>query len=116
MHFGTDPLVRRRQAVEARVVRRIVSDLLKAGYALSVSDGEYGWLIRRSTNKAAILHQMMEMDEDNLTVFTTDGVRVGGVYFVYGNDGWDVVNDYSVALEHDLAPAMRLCETLEGVM
>ena len=34
------------------------------------------------------------------------------VYLVYGNDGWDVISDYSVKLETELACANALADKL----
>ena len=38
---------------------------------------------------------------------------VSFVFFVYGNEGWEVVNDYGVSLEAAMAPINKWCEALE---
>jgi len=42
------------------------------------------------------------------------GAPSGWVYFVYGNDGWDVVSDYTTNLEAVLKGSGELAERLEA--
>jgi hypothetical protein len=38
----------------------------------------------------------------------------GWVRFIYGNDGWDVINDYTTNLEPVIAGVNALAEKMEG--
>jgi hypothetical protein len=51
---------------------------------------------------------MMSVDEETLCVYKKQNNEInpfeaiGSVFFVYGNDGWDVIADYSVSLEEQM--------------
>jgi hypothetical protein len=113
--------VRKRQAMEVAIVKKIVGDALKAGYTLSVDDGGDELAVYRSRERRAILNALINTDEDRLILERFDcktGARIesGWVRLVYGNDGWDVINDYSGAehIEAVLAGANALAESLEA--
>ena len=110
--FG-DPEVQDRQTIERAIVRQCIADLLAAGYFLTVDDGE-SYPVDHSRDAAEILGAMFSVDQEVLIAYRLDGKRVGSVFFVYGNDGWDVINDYSTGLEDALANTMALAESLES--
>lgn len=92
--------VKMRQLVEREIATAIVSALISAGYRLSTDygDGESAVF----SNKADILKAMFQGDEDRLYVYNNNLDRnkvLGWAYLVYGNDGWDVLSDYTVSLE-----------------
>ena len=103
-----------RIAVEQRIVKRIVDALLAAGYSLQVNDGDYPRPSEPTRNRTEILKELMEVDDEFLAAFHREGEREGWVRFVYGNDGYDVINDYTTNLENVLAPVNAYAETLEG--
>lgn len=96
--------VKMRQKVEREIAVAVIKALLAAGYSLGVNDGEET-TIHHSTDAKAIENAMFTTDEDWLLVFdkeNTDHTDERGdwwVRFIYGNDGWDVINDYCTALE-----------------
>jgi hypothetical protein len=94
-----DESVRPRVKMEQDIVKSVVRSALRAGYALSVYDGEHEY--RRTQAEADVLKDMMETDEDYLYIWDSmsSPVRLGWVYFVYGNGGWDVISDYTVSLD-----------------
>jgi hypothetical protein len=91
--------------LERRIARQIVTDALAAGYSLNLNNGsDESELPSATTNKRKILAAMFQTDQEHLLVYnSSNGQRIGWFFFVYGNDGWDVVNDYTVNLE----PIMR---------
>lgn len=103
--------VKQRQAIEKRIVKHAVSDLLKAGYFLGVNDGEVE-TITRSNDKAAILAAMFTTDQDWLMVYESANApsRFGWISFVYGNDGWDVMSDYTTNLDDVLKSTDELSQ------
>lgn len=101
-------------AIERRVAASTIADLLKAGYTVSVNDGEEITL-RDSTNPAAILEAMFSTDEDYLLA-NGPSLPSGWVRFVYGNDGPDVINDYSTNLTTALAGTVRLCDCIADML
>jgi hypothetical protein len=103
---------RRRIAGEKTVARRVVRDLLAAGYSLSVDDGEET-SVKKSTKFKEIVDAMMTTDEDHLYAHK-QGCKTSFVRFVYGNDSWEVICDYGVSLEEHLKGAHAVCERLEA--
>ena len=78
---------------------------------MAVFDGEEVTL-KPTTDVGSILEAMFTSDEEYMFVHSSDtGERVGFVRFIYGNDGWDVINDYSACLEQALAQADKLAES-----
>ena len=97
----------RRIEVEQDIVTRAVDALLNAGYRLATNDGESVRPDTPTDDRAVILHELMDVDDEWLGVYRNgpfNGPPDGWVRFVYGNDGWDVINDYTVNLEAALQP------------
>lgn len=90
-HLGDAANVRRIKAEQA-IARKIVQRILKAGYVISVFDGEE-YPCKRSADFKAIWDAMGETDEDVLII--RDVVqRIGSITLIWGNDE-DLVSDYS---------------------
>jgi len=107
-----DPSVTRRQKVEQRIASALVSSLLGRGYSLAVAQGGEDEGLA-TTNKRRILALLGECDEDYLFVYSPHLVpRIGWVRLIYGNDGNDVIADYSCNLEPEIAPVSAFAETL----
>lgn len=104
--------VRMRQYVERQIVQAVIDDALLAGYRLAVDDGETRPKI--TTNKAQLMRALFDLDDAQLNVYLADRKQVGWVYFVFGNDGPDVINDHTTNLEGLLARAERLAEYWYG--
>lgn len=109
---GDSPAVRRRQRTEHYICVEVAKALLDAGYLLGVNDGEED-TIRHSRDLKAIVNALFTTDEDWLLVYEDadqdDPLNAAAkedtrpdywVRFVYGNDGWDVVCDYTTGLDH----------------
>lgn len=79
-------------SIEDQIIKATISALLKAGFAVSVNDGEET-TVNRSVNPDLIFTAMKTTDEDYLLVHD------GWVRFIYGNDDTEVINDYTVNLE-----------------
>jgi hypothetical protein len=93
------PSVKPRIRIEQKIARFTVRALLRAGFVLSVYDGEE-ITVSQSSDAAAICNAMFTTDEDYLYVYKPgEKVRFGWVRFVYGNDGYDVICDYTTNLD-----------------
>lgn len=107
--------VKMRQLVEERkIAKAVVKSAIASGYSLGVYDGEE-FTIHHSTDAAAVLAEMFTTDESRLFVYKQDGPQgkmdwFGWVLFIYGNDGWDVVNDYTTNLEPVMGKANALAD------
>jgi len=90
---GENDLARRIKA-ELRMCRAMVNAALAGGNTVSVCDGEE-WVVVNSRDRAAIYAALFSTDEDRIVVRDKAGQRLGWFHLVYGNDGFDVVSDYS---------------------
>ena len=92
-----------RQRVEREIAASAVDALIRAGYAISVDNGDNSegkYEIEKSRDRAAIASSMFQTDEEYvIAVDKHTGKLQGYIFFVYGNDGWDVISDYTVNLD-----------------
>lgn len=109
--------VKFRQHIERKIARATIKALLNAGFTLGVNDGEET-VLRRCTDPKTILAAMFSTDEDYLLVYEGAAAggkkppQIGGVRFIYGNDGWDVISDYTLNLEEALKPVCALSDRI----
>lgn len=90
--------VKMRQIVEKEIAYAVIDALLKAGYTIAVDNGEEE--TKHTTNKTTVRNAMFTTDEEYLYVREAASMKSAGwVRFIYGNDGWDVINDYTTNLE-----------------
>lgn len=102
-----------RIAIEQKIVRRIVKEALQAGYTVSVYDGET-WALKHSDNCKIINAALFSTDFDTLLLRDKAGNNQGSIYCIYGNDGYDVISDYSIALENFMKPIEAYAESFEN--
>lgn len=111
-----DP-IRRRIIMERAVIRRACTDMLAAGLQLRVYDGEE-WATEWTDSLDAVMASICACDEEWIHVrqpfHTEPGKfhRLGSIYLVYGNAGWEVIADNAVALEPHLAGATAFADQL----
>lgn len=108
--------IKNRLKLEKKIAKRIVSDLIEKGYYLNIYNGDkfdgIAKLRKNSNNVTEIMEVLQETDEEYLLVY--NGVScIGWVYLVYGNDGWDVVSDYTINLEEIMKPILDWCDTFQ---
>lgn len=95
--------------IERLIVKQVVADLLKAGYTISVQDGEEITL-KQSTDRKAIMAALATTGEDRLFVYKPN-CKASFVYLIWGN-GCDLIADYGVSLESVLTKANALADKL----
>ncbi len=98
-----------RIGIEADIVTRVVDALLAKGFFLNVDNGGDEAELPKpvnATERDALLAVLMETDDEYLNVyaFHDPTKEVGWIQFVYGNDGYDVISDYTTNLEDVLRP------------
>jgi hypothetical protein len=86
--------VKHRQAIEKKIVSIIVTDALAQGYTVAIDNGGDEPTDKMSDFKT-IMAETMHTDEEALRFFDRNGVYIGSVFLVYGNDGFDAIADYS---------------------
>ena len=107
--------------VETEIVSQFVRDALAAGYRLAVSlDRGYDVdeMLLGSTDSEKIMAEAFAGDECHIFIQPADGPTVedgqvvskGWVYLVLGNDGWDVISDYSTNIEPLLTNALKISD------
>src|SRR5690349_14818120 len=113
--------VKMRQQIERKIVRRFINDALAAGYRLSVSL-ERGYdieeMVLGSTDRKQIMDLAFAGDECHIFVVPATGptvedgqiISIGWVYLVFGNDGWDVISDYTTNLESLMSEALKISD------
>jgi len=98
----TSVAVQRRKAVEKRILTSVITAMLNAGYMISIDNGDNqggeDYELQNGTSVNQVLKSCMLTDDERLYAIK-DGKVFGWAYFVYGNDGWDVLNDYTVNLD-----------------
>lgn len=104
--------VKARQFIERTIITKIITDVLALGCSISVNDGEE-WVLKKSNSKKLILAALFSTDEDIMAIYDAEGVKLGTIWLVYGNDGYDVISDYSVSLEDILKNATMLAESFD---
>lgn len=107
-----------RISMEREIVLKALDCLLEAGYILNTDYGDGPMPIIPTSDRDALVKVLMEGDEDLLRVIGTERTGdeaqiVGWVRFVYGNDGYDVISDYTTNLEAVLKPANDLAEEMQ---
>jgi hypothetical protein len=99
--------------VELEIVERTVKALLEDGYALQTNDGDEHRPEAPTRDAAVILKELAEVDMEHLMAFKSDQDTLDAwVYFVYGNDGYDVISDYTTNLQGVLQPILDYADTL----
>lgn len=110
-----------RIAVEQDIVTRAVDAFLAAGFALQTNQSGGPWVPERpATDRDLILAELMQVDDEHMAVIKAGADPMasgqhtceGWVRFVYGNDGYDVISDYTTNLEAILEPVNAYAETL----
>ena len=96
-------------SLEVQVITRAVNDLVAAGYVISVNDGQE-IVVRGSVDTKTIMAALFSVDEERL-IARQPGVQ-GSILLIHGNDGYDVIADYSLSLESALEGANKLADRL----
>jgi hypothetical protein len=99
-----------RRTIEHRIIKRVIADALSdETIELSVDDDP-------PTRNPEALHQAVVAVDEARLYFHRQGEKAayGWVFFVLGNDGWDVICDYTTNLGPVLAGANALADTIEA--
>ena len=100
--------------MEQAIAKATIKALIDADYFVTVNDGEEE-TVKRSRDADAIFAAMFTTDEDYLIATKKNPMQGRAwVRFIYGNSGWDVINDYTTNLEDVLKPVMELADKLDA--
>lgn len=110
MHYGNftkyadeafergDKRTAKRIKTEGKIAAALIDALLAEGAVLHLNDDSHGngdWTVNGSTDKAETIQAMFTTDGDLLEAHDASGKGLGWFMFIYGNDGYDVISDYS---------------------
>lgn len=106
----TDASFKMRRRLERRIALRIITGLLAAGYEVTLEEVYEV----PTTDRRVLMDNLFLMDEDRIYVHRKgEATPFGWVYLVYGNSGWDVINDYTTNLEELMKPVIEAADKLE---
>lgn len=103
----------KRLRMEKRIVKSLVTELSAQNLLMSVDNGD-GDEFDKTGDVKHVLFSLMACDEEELRVYNSKGNLMGLVYLVYGNDGYDVISDYTELLGMYIPETLALIEKLEG--
>lgn len=94
--------------IEKKIVRAFCLAAMDAGYTCQINNGddETGPF----SNLTLALKHLFLTDQDVITLYDHFGKQSGWAHMVYGNDGWDVIHDYSINVESLMAEPHRISE------
>ena len=78
--------------IEKKIVGLILNSAYSSGYTCRLHDGE-SWATNKNATIKEIMDNLMATDEETLVVYDESGKRVGSIFLVYGNGGYDVIAD-----------------------
>lgn len=130
MHYGNftnyaerafergDKRLAKRIKTEGKIAAALIATLLAKGAVLNLNDDSHGngdWTVENSTDKAAIIQAMFTTDGDLLEAHDAEGTWLGWFQFIYGNDGYDVISDYTAnefceAIMEEIQPVIDRAE------
>lgn len=100
------PSVRRRFELEWEVAISIVRAALKAGYLVTVDNGEDA--TEHLKHITDVMDVMFETDEDTLLFGKPGTGALGWAKLIWGNSGYDALSDYSTNMEYLMAGASKI--------
>jgi len=97
--------VQQRQAIERKIVEQVIDAAFANGYKIWIDNGGDWDEVVFCETAADAKREIMHTDEEYLHIYKVeDGVQkgYGWVWCVYGNDGWDVIADYSTGAINEI--------------
>jgi hypothetical protein len=104
--------LRRRITLETTITKKLIARLLSQwsnNLAINSGDDADDYAGR---NRTKLVSACLGVDDCRVYLMNADGKTANGwVYLVYGNDGWDLISDYTTNLEDMLAPINTYCDS-----
>ena len=98
------------RAIEQAIIKTLIQDALDFGYTIFYYNGEVGeppvvvslqHSASREEATKTIMAEVGVSDEEKVVIYNHKNKRVGSVFFVFGNDGYDVICDHTSSKEMD---------------
>lgn len=103
--LGRTAKAREVRRIDREITTKLVDALLADGYTITCDLQDDEPEFERSTDRAGIFDYLWAVDCAELAVHK--GAKSGAISLTFDEDGWDVVRDYSAALEGIVDP---ICE------
>ena len=84
----------RRMRMEKKMASGLIKACLRRGYFVTIDNGEDKPIVQ-SKNYRKIMNQLWQTDEEHVLIYDSVGKYLGWFFLVYGNDGWDLISDFS---------------------
>ena len=97
---------------EKKIVGRLITDILAAGYSVSIWNGGDDAEIISSSDTDRIFKALAASDQDEIVLYKNRR-RAGWIRLIWGNDV-DVISDYTTNLEAIVAGANALANELDS--
>lgn len=102
------PSVRGRALIELQVVDALIKAAKDASYRLEIDASKLS-LPRRVSDDTFKL-ALFDLDGDCIVVVDRTPQSLGWIRLVFGNNGWDLISDYSTNLETFLEPVQAVAD------
>lgn len=104
--------VQQRQDIERKIVEAVIDQLLESGFYININNGGDADEFRIPTaDKKRIMDTLFATNAETIWASQPGTDKAFGfVEFVYGNDGWDVIANYSTRLELYLTKAQKISD------
>jgi len=101
--------------MEQAIVRAVIRSALALGYSISLDNGGDDFEFEDSKDEEQIFSEMFATDDETL-LLRKDG-KERFVRFVFGNDGWDVMCDYTARLDEDvMVEANKISDAYQRIL
>jgi hypothetical protein len=107
-----DLSVRPRIRIELLIAHKTIQTLVAAGFKLQADNGEER--TKWGATEPELIDNLFACDESHLYACKIGTGRTSFVFFVLGNDGYDVINDYGTSLEPQMAEVNAFAERFEA--
>lgn len=105
-----DLSVRHRRRIELQIARKTIRTLCEAGFELLADNGEdkTAW----GASERELIDNLFACDEAHLITRNDKGGSF--VFFVMGNDGFDVISDYGMSIDAHMQIVSEYADRLES--
>jgi hypothetical protein len=95
--------VKMRIEVEKKIVRAFLKSAYAKGFKVSMDLDDEDAFLKKYPTVAKAMADIFDLDDARVYVWKEgESKPEGWIYFVFGNDGWDAISDYTVNLEEEL--------------
>lgn len=119
-----DPKIQERIVMERAVVRHAVKEIFAYGpdYLVRVHNGD-DFACTHTRDLRVVMEAIMQTDEEHIYVYKKTGAlakrgfpltKIGWMFLVYGNAGWEVICDHTLTLGEMLRETDKYTDKLAG--